>query len=133
MNKLLSAASAIAIVIGSSVAQASVVLTAENLDAITAGLTIDAFTTVFTNLDSSTVTSTVINGATILSQCSGNNCSITINTGLGSSNITQMCSSCTLKISQSGITVTDTSGRILFDGAAWLQANPQNSHVIKIR
>jgi hypothetical protein len=132
MNKLLSAASAIAIVMGSSVAQASVVLTAENLDAITAGLTIDAFTTVSTNLNSSTVTSIVINGTTILSQCSGNNCRITINTGVGS-DITQMCSSCTLKISQSGITVTDTSGRILFDGAAWLQANPQNSHVIKIR
>jgi hypothetical protein len=132
MNKLLSAASAIAIVIGGSVAQASVVLTAENLDAITAGLTIDAFTTVSTNLNSLTVTSIVIDGTTILGQCSGNNCRITINT-LGSSDITQLCSSCTLKISQSGITVTDTSGRILFDGAAWLRANPQNSHVIKIR
>jgi hypothetical protein len=133
MNKLLSAASALAIVVGGSVVQASVVLTTENLDAITAGLTIDAFSTVSTNLNSSTITSIVIDGTTILGQCSGNNCTITINRSLGSSGITEVCSSCTLTISQSGITVTDTSGRIWFDGTAWLRANPQNSHVIKIR
>jgi hypothetical protein len=39
----------------------------------------------------------------------------------------RVCSSCTFAISQSGVTITDASGHIIWDsGPAWLRANPQD-------
>jgi hypothetical protein len=118
MNKLLSAASAIAIVIAGSAAQAGVVLSDENLDNVTAGATF----AINTNTDFPVVFT--IPGMTLVGQCAGNEWTINVNEVI--------CSSCALAINQSGITVTDASGHILYRGPAGMLALPQNSPVMVV-
>lgn len=117
MNKLLSTALAIAIVTGASTSHADVILTEENMDLITAGLALNSYSISATDLSSAT--SIIIGDTTLMGRRSGDIYTITIRTSAGHTNT---CTSCSVMLTQSGITVADTSGHVWY---AWT-GMPQN-------
>ena len=110
MARLLPTALAIAIVTGGSASHAGVILTAEDMDLVTAGLTFDSLS-MSEGTGLSSATSIIMGDTTLLSQCAGNTCAVTVTTQAGYANT---CSSCTLTLDKSGITVADTSGHVWY-------------------
>jgi predicted hotdog family 3-hydroxylacyl-ACP dehydratase len=122
MTKMISTALAIAIVTGGGASHAGVILTEENMDLITAGLTFGSYSMSANTENLSSATPIVIGDTTLVGTCSGNSCTVTVRTSAGANT----CTSCTLTVNQSGITVADTSGHVWY---AWTGV-PQNSQVI---
>lgn len=95
MVKLISVVSTVIVIMIAGSAAAGVVLTDENLDTITAGAT---------NTDVNSM-SIMLPGVTLVGQCIGTSCNITVNG--------EICNSCQLVVNQSGVTMTDASGRCM--------------------
>jgi hypothetical protein len=115
----------------SPTALAAVPLTEQQMDTVTAGDITFAFATsggfalssITVSTDLLSAVSIAVPGTTLVGSCAQGNCTFSVNGGPKSINV---CSTCTVAISGSDITVTDASGHIWDGGPASLQANPTN-------
>jgi hypothetical protein len=108
--------SALVLAAMSSTAMSAEPLTEQQMDTVTAGLIIAyatseglALSSINIETDQLSAVSLAIPGTTLVGQCAGD-CTFNVN---GRPESFTVCSTCTIQISDSGVTIKDVSGKIL--------------------